>query len=158
MTVFQLLVSPCVAAGVTFCSPERNHPWWSHPCGVHLDTHFLDSVRLARVPSYGRELYIILALLLGCGVIPLGDKVFFTRGEIFMAERGISKDLLESPSLGTLTSLTLSRKRVPKCIPDGWLHQGWFFSGEQQVTPVATQGETSSRKTVNGEMYANLPH
>ena len=32
-----------------------------------------------RVPSYGRVLYVILALLLGCGVIPLGDKVFFRR-------------------------------------------------------------------------------
>ena len=36
LAVFELLVSPHVAAGVTFYSPERNHPWWSHPCGVHL--------------------------------------------------------------------------------------------------------------------------
>ena len=133
------------------------------------------SVRLKRtilggaiclVLSYGRELYVILALLWGCSVVPLGDKVFFrrvgTHGEISMADRGISKDSLESPSFtvphGTLASLTLSRKRVPKCTPDGWLHQGWFFSGEQQVTSAATRGETSSRKTVNGEMYVNLPH
>ena len=39
---------------------------------------------------------------------------------------------------GTLTSLTLSRKRVSKCTPHGWLQQGWFFSGEQQVTPAST--------------------
>ena len=111
-------------------------------CGVHLGTRFLESVRLARIPSYGRELYVILALLLGCGVIPLGDKVFLrrvgTRGEISMAERGVSKDLLELPSLtvpyGTLASLTLSRKRVPECTLDGWLQQGWFFSGEQQAS------------------------
>ena len=70
------------------------------------------------MPSYGRELYVILALLLGCGVIPLGDKVFLHRvgtcGVISMAERGVSKDSLESPlltvSYGTLASLTLSRK------------------------------------------------
>ena len=47
---------------------------------------------------------------------------------------------------GTLANLTLSRK------PHRWLHQGWFFSGEQK------HRETSSRKTVNGEMYANLPY
>ena len=100
-------LSTRMAAGVTFCSPEKNHPWWSHPCGVHLDTRFLESVRLAGVPSYGRELYVILALLLGCNVIPLGDKVFFrrvgTRGEISMAERGVSKDSLEYPSLTVYT-------------------------------------------------------
>ena len=41
-----------VAAGVTCCSPEKNHPWWSHPSGVHLGTRFLESARLVRVP-YG---------------------------------------------------------------------------------------------------------
>ena len=59
------------------------------------------SVRLARLLSYGRELYVILALLLGCGVILMGDNVFLrhvgTRGEISIAERGVSKDSLESP-------------------------------------------------------------
>ena len=79
-----------------------------------------------------------------------------------MAERSISKDSLELPSLtisyGTLTSLTLSRKQLPKCTPDGWLYQGWFFLGEQQVIPAATRGETSRWKTVNGEMHVNLPH
>ena len=39
----------------------------------------LQSVRLARLLSYGRELYVILVLLLGCGVTALGDKVFHRR-------------------------------------------------------------------------------
>ena len=52
LTFFRLLVSRCVAAGVTCCLPEKNHPWWSHSCGVHLGTCFLESMRLVRVP-YG---------------------------------------------------------------------------------------------------------
>ena len=41
-----------MAAGVTCCSPEKNHPWWSHPSGVHLGNRFQESVGLVRVP-YG---------------------------------------------------------------------------------------------------------
>ena len=42
------------------------------------------------------------------------------------------------PYDGSLANLTLSRKQVPT--PHGWLDQGWFFSGDQQVTPAATHG------------------
>ena len=95
----------------------------------------------------------------GGGAIPLGDKVFFrrvgTRGEI-LREASAKTRWSRHRSYGTLTSLTPSTKRVPKCTPDGWLYQGCFVSGEQQATPAATGGETSSRKTVNGEMYARI--
>ena len=111
-----------------------------------------ESVRLARVPLHGRELYVILALLLGCGVILLGDKVFLRRVERFPWLKEVSAKLSFTVPYGTLASPTLSRKRVPKCTPHGWGHQGcFFFSGEQQVTLAATSGETSSR--ANSEMY-----
>ena len=155
LTVFRLLVSPRVAAGVTCRSPEKNHPWWSHSPGVHLGTRFLESVRLVRVPygtvSDGDSSESFLTPLEISPRVPTRRKnTLSPSGMTSQAKRSARMTYSSLPYDGTLASLTLSRKRVPKCTPDGWLHQGWFFSGEQKVTPATTCRETSSRKI--GEM------
>ena len=110
----------------------KNHPWWNHPCGVHLGTHFLESVRLARVPydtvSNGDSSESLLTPLSAMEITPhvptRWRNTLSPSGMTPQPKRSARMTYSSLPYDGTLASLTLSRKRVPQT--DGSTKDGSF--------------------------------